>query len=54
MLASQLERLRLCSKERRVFAVAMSLIVIASLDAAECVDEPVDNRWITCLCLGVT
>jgi site-specific recombinase XerD len=39
---------------RRVFAVALSLIVIALFDAAECVDEPVDNRWITCLCMGVT
>jgi hypothetical protein len=42
------------AKNRRVLAVAPSLIVIVSLGVAECVDEPVDNRWITCLCLGVT
>jgi hypothetical protein len=54
MLASQFERYDSAAKNRRVFAVALSLIVIASFDAVECVDEPVDNRWITCLRVGVT
>jgi hypothetical protein len=32
----------------------LSLIVIAPSDTVVRVDEPVDNRWITCPDVGVT